>query len=154
MLVQKDLDLELEIRFAKDEDVENVTEFALIALNDSSMLTVFASDIGSDMMNRIQTTGPQNTLLALNKNDNNAIIGFAEVDPERSVEGKYYFLSGLYVLPTFRNRGIASKLVRKMLTDKCPNREELIVTAFDEKEKQVWETLMFKLKSVTLSLKK
>jgi GNAT superfamily N-acetyltransferase len=118
------------------------------------MLALFASDIGSEMMKRFQTTGPQNTLLALDKAHNNSIIGFIEIDPERSIEGECYFLSGLYVLPSYRHKGIASKLVQKILELKCTKGEELIVKAFSEKEKRVWESLMFKVKSTTLSLKK
>lgn len=146
-------EIDIDIRFAKEEDIANVTEFALIALSDSSMLAIFASDIGSDMMNRIQTTGPQNTILAIDKNDDNAIIGFSEVDPERSEVGKYYFLSGLYVLPNYRGKGIAQKLVKRMLEDKCSQGEELIVSAFSQAERRVWEKLMFKVKLTTLSLK-
>lgn len=145
-------EIDLEIRFARESDIESVTEFALIALNDSSMLTLFASDIGADMMNRFSTTGPQNTILALDKKQNN-IIGFIEVDPERSVEGKCFFLSGLYILPYYRHKGIASKLVQKMLKEKCTKGEELIVKAFSDQEKRVWESLTFTTKSTTLSLK-
>ena len=145
-------EIDLEIRFAQEEDIENVTEFALIALNDSSMLTLFASDIGSEMMNRFRTSGPQNTILALDRKQN-SIIGFIEVDPERSKEGICYFLSGLYILPYYRYKGIASKLVKQMLEQKCTKGEELIVKAFSDKEKRVWESLTFKTKSTTLSLK-
>ena len=42
----------IEIRFASAQDIPNVTEFALIALNDSSMLAKFAQDIGSDFTHR------------------------------------------------------------------------------------------------------
>ena len=143
----------IEVRFATKTDIANVTEFALIALSDSSMLAKFAQDIGSEFTHRLETTGPQNTILAIDKKNNNAIVGFSEVDPERSKTGKYYFLSGLYVLPDYRSKGIASKLVRRMLEEKCKNGEELIVQAFNESEKKVWEKLLFSVKSTTLSLK-
>lgn len=143
----------IEVRFANKTDIANVTEFALIALSDSSMLAKFAQDIGSEFTHRLETTGPQNTILALDKKNNNAIVGFSEVDPERSKQGKYYFLSGLYVLPDYRSKGIASQLVRRMLEEKCKNGEELIVQAFNESEKKVWEKLLFSVKSTTLSLK-
>ena len=143
----------IEVRFANKTDIANVTEFALIALSDSSMLAKFAQDIGSEFTHRLETTGPQNTILAIDKKNNNAIVGFSEVDPERSKTGKYYFLSGLYVLPDYRSKGIASKLVRRMLEEKCKNGEELIVQAFNESEKKVWEKLLFSVKSTTLSLK-
>jgi ribosomal protein S18 acetylase RimI-like enzyme len=143
----------IEIRFASAKDIPNVTEFALIALNDSSMLAKFAQDIGSEFTHRLETTGPSNTILALDKNDNNAIVGFSEVDPERSKPGSHYFLSGLYVVPSHRNQGIASKLVKKMLQEKCSGGEELIVKAFNDAEKKVWEKLLFSVKSTTLSMK-
>ncbi len=143
----------IEIRFASSADIPNVTEFALIALSDSSMLAKFAQDIGSDFTHRLETTGPQNTILALDKNNKNAIIGFAEVDTKRSKPEKYYFLSGLYVLPNYRSKGIATKLVNKMLTEKCSKGEELIVDAFNEAEKKVWENLNFKVHTYNLSRK-
>lgn len=141
----------IEVRFAHAEDIPNVTEFALIALNDSSMLAKFAQDIGSELTHRIETTGPQNTILAIDTENKNAIIGFAEVDPERSQPGEYFFLSGLYVLPSYRSKGIATQLVQKMLEEKCTNGEELHVQAFNEAEKIVWEKLAFSVKTMTLS---
>ena len=143
----------IEVRFAQESDIPNVTEFALIALNDSSMLAKFAQDIGSEFTHRLETTGPENTILAIDKNNNNAIIGFSEVDPERSKPGKYYFLTGLYVLPNYRGKNIATNLVRKMLEEKCKNGEELLVQAFNESEKKVWENLLFKVKTTTLAMK-
>ena len=143
----------IEISFASSEDIPNVTEFALIALNDSSMIAKFAQDFGSDFTHRLETTGPQNTILAIDKDNKNAIIGFAEVDPERSKPGKYYFLSGLYVIPNYRGRGIATKLVDKMLTEKCSGGEELIVDAFNESERKVWENLKFTVHTYNLSRK-
>lgn len=144
---------EIEIRFANKSDIPNVTEFALIALNDSSMLAKFAQDIGSELTHRLETTGPENTILAIDKSNNNAIIGFSEVDPERSKPNKYFFLTGLYVLPAYRSKGIATQLVRRMLEEKCKNGEELIVQAFNDSEKKVWEKLMFSVKSTTLGMK-
>ena len=143
----------IEVRFAKASDIPNVTEFALIALNDSSMLAKFAQDIGSDFTHRLETTGPENTILAIDKDANNAIIGFSEIDPEQSKPGKYYLLTGLYVLPSYRGKGIATELVRKMLKEKCSNGEELLVQAFNDSEKKVWEKLLFSVKSTTLSMK-
>lgn len=143
----------IEIRFASEEDVDSVTEFALIALNDSNMLTKFASDIGSDMMKRFHTTGPQNTLLAIDTEKGDAIVGFAEVDPERSKPGKYYFLTGLYVQQDYRNLGLGKKLVRQMLKEKCQKGEELRVASFNNQDQRVWESLDFKIKSTTLYLK-
>ena len=141
----------IEVRFATAEDVPNVTEFALIALNDSSMLAKFAQDIGSELTHRLETTGPQNTILAIDTENKNSIIGFAEVDPERSKPGKYYFLTGLYVIPSYRSKGIATQLVKKMLDEKCANGEELHVQAFNDAEKKVWEKLAFSVKTMTLS---
>ena len=141
----------IEVRFAHVSDIPNVTEFALIALNDSSMLAKFAQDIGSDFTHRLETTGPENTILAIDKNNNNAIVGFSEVDPENSKPGKYYLLTGLYVLPSYRGKGIASMLVQKMLEEKCANGEELHVKAFNDAEKIVWEKLTFGVKTTTLS---
>lgn len=144
---------DIEIRFAHASDIPNVTEFAYLALNDSSMLAKFAQDIGSDFTHRLETTGPENTILAIDTNSNNAIIGFSEVDPERSKPGQYYFLTGLYVLPSYRGKGIASRLVKKMLEEKCSGGEELLVQAFNDSEKKVWENLLFKVKTTTLSMK-
>ncbi len=144
-------DSTIEVRFATADDVPNVTEFALIALNDSSMLAKFAQDIGSEFAHRIETTGPQNTILAIDTANKNSIVGFSEVDPERSKPGSYYYLSGLYVLPAYRSKGIATRLVQKMIEEKCKNGEELHVEAFDDAEKKVWENLDFSVKTMTLS---
>lgn len=141
----------IEVRFATADDVPNVTEFALIALNDSSMLAKFAQDIGAEFTHRIETTGPENTILAIDKANKNSIVGFSEVDPERSKPGKFYFLTGLYVIPSFRSKGIATQLVQKMLEEKCKNGEELFVQAFDDSERKVWEKLNFSFKTMTLS---
>ena len=140
----------IEVRFAHASDIPNVTEFALIALNDSSMLAKFAQDIGSDFTHRLETTGPENTILAIDKDNNDAIIGFSEIDPERSEPGKFYVLTGLYVLPSHRGKGIAHRLVQKMLESKCSQGEELLVQAFNESEKKVWEKLLFNVKITTL----
>lgn len=143
----------IEIRFASAQDIPNVTEFALIALNDSSMLAKFAQDIGSDFTHRLETTGPENTILAIDKENKNAIVGFSEVDPEQSKPGKYYLLTGLYVLPSYRSKGIGVKLVDKMLQEKCSNGEELIVDAFNDSERKIWEKLNFSFKKMELSRK-
>ena len=146
-------DESIEIRFASAADIPNVTEFALIALNDSSMLAKFAQDIGSDFTHRLETTGPENTILAIDKSNKNAIIGFSEIDPERSKPGEYYILTGLYVIPSYRSKGIGQQLVNKMLEEKCKNGEELIVNAFNDSERKVWEKLNFSIQKMSLSMK-
>ena len=88
------------IRYANQSDIEKVTEFALVALNDSSMLTKFASDIGSEFSTRLELNGPEYTILAIDS-ETDSIIGFIEIDPDRSAKNKFFYVSGMYQICDF-----------------------------------------------------
>ena len=143
----------IEIRFANAKDIPNASEFVLIALNDLGMQNECVEILGNEFTNRLETYGPQNTLLAFDNSNNNSIIGFIEIDPQKSVQNTSYFISNLYVLPSYRKRGIASMLVHKMSEDKCSNGAELIVQVCNEDDRKFWEKLNFSVKNTILSLK-
>ena len=143
----------VELRFANAKDIPDAADFVLIALNDIGMQTECVEVLGTEFTNRLETYGPQYTLLAFDKSNNDSIIGFLEIDPEKSKKG-HYFISNLYVLPAYRHQGIATMLVQKMLESKCEPGEELLVQVCNECDLKYWEKLEFKTKSTILSLKR
>lgn len=143
----------IELRFANANDIPDATDFVLVALNDLGMQNDCVEVLGSKFTNRLETYGPQNTLLAFDQSNNDSIIGFLEIDPIKSTKGQF-FISNLYVLPNYRHRGIATSLVRKMLEDKCQPGEELLVQVCKEDDIKYWEKLEFTPKSMILSLKR
>ena len=143
----------INFRFAKSEDIPDASDFVLIALNDIGMQTECVEVLGSEFTNRLETHGPQNTLLAFDTTNNNSIIGFLELDPEKSQKG-HYFIRNLYVLPAYRHQGIATNIVQKMLEEKCEPGEELLIQVCNECDLKYWEKLQFTPKSTILSLKR
>jgi ribosomal protein S18 acetylase RimI-like enzyme len=70
------------------------------------------------------------------------------------VKNKIYFISNIFVLPAYRKQGIATRLVKKMLQEKCSNGAELLVQVSTDSELKYWENLHFIIKETVLSLKK
>ncbi len=143
----------IELRFACADDIPDATDFVLLALNDVGMQDGCAELLGSEFINRLEIQGPQNTILALDKSNNDSIVGFLEINPEKSVKG-HCFISTIYVLPSYRNQDIEKSLVHKMLEEKCQPGEELLVQVCLDCDLKYWEKLDFKPKSTILSLKK
>lgn len=142
----------IKVRFANDADSATVSEFVFTALNDSSILRGCSEHIGSEFLNRLETE-KQNLLLATDTQNDNSIIGFLEIDLNRSINNQTYFIANIYVLPQYRRKGIASILVQTMLQEKCTHGEELVVEATSEQERKYWDNLHFYTKSMFLNLK-
>lgn len=142
----------LDFRTATSTDIPEASEFVLMALNDIGMQNDCVELLGSEFTNRLQRF-PQNTLLAFDKSNNEAIIGFLEIDPDKSSPGNY-FIKNLYVLPAYRKKGIASNLVSRMIQEKCTSGDEVHVEVCNENDRRYWEKLQFETKGMVLSLKK
>lgn len=142
----------IELRFANSSDIPDASEFVLTALNDTMMDTECIDTLGSKFTNRLEKYGPQNTLLARDINNNGTIIGFIDLDTEKSTERKKYIYN-IYVLPAYRKQGIANMLVKKMLSERCSHGEELIVNVTTEPYKKFWEKMNFKMETTILSMK-
>lgn len=143
----------IELRFARSEDIPDASEFVLLALNDNEMQSECAEVLGSDFSEHLETYGPQNILLAFDNTNNHAIVGFLEINEERSIQGQYC-ISTLYVLPAYREQDVARSLVQKMLEEKCSPGEELLIQACHECDLKYWKDLGFAPKSTVLSLKR
>lgn len=152
-VLEKMLSCSIELRFANAEDIPDATEFVLLALNDIGMQNECVEILGSKFTDRLESYGPQCTLFAFDNNNNNSIIGFLEIDPVKCKDG-HYFISNIYVLPSYRHQGIATRLVHKMLETKCKDGEELLVEACHDCDLKYWEKLEFTPKSTILSLKR
>lgn len=142
----------LEFRNATSSDIPEASEFVLMALNDIGMQNDCVELLGSEFTNRLQRD-PQNTLLAFDKSNNNQIIGFLEIDSDKSSPG-HYFIKNLYVLPAYRKKGIATNLVHRMLEEKCTSGDEVHVEVYNDNDKRYWEKLQFETKHMVLSIKK
>ncbi len=143
----------IELRFAKTEDIPDATEFVLLALNDTGMENNCVELLGNEFTNRLETYGPDNMLLAFDKNNHDSIIGFLELNPEKFRKGRFV-IKDIFVLPAYRGQGIAKNLVNTMLKEKCPHGEELVVEINKEEDLRHWEKLKFSPKSTILSLKR
>ena len=143
----------IELRFASVKDFANVEEFVLLALNDIKMQNDCVEILGSKFTNQLETYDLQCTLFAFDKNNNDGIVGFLEIDPLKCKSG-HFFISTIYVLPSYRKQGIATSLVQKMLEVKCKPGEELLVEACHDCDLKYWEKLKFIPKSTILSLKR
>lgn len=142
----------IELRFAKHKDIPDATEFVLLALNDTGMENECVELLGNEFTNRLETYGPENMLLAFDKNNNDSIIGFLELNPEKFSEG-HYAIKDIFVLPAYRGQGIAKGLVQKMLEEKCSHGEELVVEISKEEDLKHWEKLQFTPKSTIMKIK-
>lgn len=130
---------EIEIRSARHEDIENVTDFVYRALNDSELLPVFAQDVGEDFKVRLQQ---ENTIILAVEKESETIVGFVEYDPKRSNE-KADYLCGLYVLPNYRGVGVGKRLVNTMRDQRRAMGKQLRVEAINDKEKNLWQKFGF-----------
>ncbi len=142
----------VELRFVETNDIPEASEFVLMALNDMGMQNDCIDLLGSEFTDRLQRF-PKNILLAFDKSNNDTIIGFLEIDPDKSTPG-HIVIKNLYVLPAYRKQGIATSLVNKMIEQKCSVGDELHVEVSNENDKRYWEKLQFKTKTMVLSLKK
>lgn len=143
----------IELRFARSEDIPDASDFVLLALNDNDMQSECAELLGTDFADHLQTYGSQNILLAFDTTNNHAIVGFLEINEEKSIKGQYC-ISYLYVLPAYRNQDIAQSLLQKMLEEKCSPGEELLIQTCHECDLKYWKDLGFAPKSTILSLKR
>lgn len=146
------LQSKIELRFAQSSDIPDASEFVLIAFNDTLMEKECVDTLGSQFTNRLEKYGPQNTLLAFDSNNNNTIVGFIDLDTEKSTEHKKYIYN-IYVLPSYRKQGIASKLVEKMISERCSPGDELVIKVTSEAEKQFWEKMNFSMDHAVLGKK-
>lgn len=139
------------MRFAGEKDIPDASDFVLTALNDAGIQNDCVEVLGNEFTNRLETS-PNYTLFAFDKSNNDAIIGFLELDIGKTTPG-HYFIKNIYVLPTYRKQGIATNLVNKMLEVKCKPGEELFVEVSNDNDKKYWENLHFATNLFVLSLK-
>ena len=142
----------LEIRNPTFNDIPEAIEFVNLALQDPTLLPDCSEFIGASLITNLETK-PQNFLVAIDKYNNDFIIGFLEINPDQSEVNKYFCITRIYVLPQFDKQEIASALVQRLLEEKCINGEELIVQVCNECERKYYEDLHFLAKSSVLSMK-
>jgi len=143
----------IKYQFATSEEIEEkkITEFALEALNDSEMLPKFAENLGEDLVERISTADLGDFIIAVDS-DLDQLIGYVELYPTQTENGLDYFIRGIYILPNFRQRGIARKLLR-MAAERCKEKgAQLRVDAFTEKELNLYKNLGFEIQHYSLRL--
>ena len=141
----------IELRFANADVIPEASDFVFTALNDNGIQNDCVETLGNEFTNRLERY-PQNTLFAIDNSNNDSIVGFLELDPDKSSNG-HHFIRNLYVLPPYRKQGIATNLVNKMLEEKCASGEELLVEVSNENDKNYWEKLQFTTNLYVLSLK-
>ena len=144
----------IKYQFATSDDIEEkkITEFALEALNDSEMLPKFAENLGEDLVERISAADLGDFIIA-EEDDLDQLIGYIELYPTQTEIGLDYSIRGIYILPNFRQRGIARKLL-KMAAERCKESgAQLRVDAFTEKELLLYKNLGFKIQHYALSYK-
>ena len=146
------LQSKIELRFANSTDIPDASEFVLTAFNDTMMDKECVDTLGSKFTNRLERYGPQNTLLAFDINNNSTIVGFLDLDTEKSTEHKKYIYN-IYVLPPYRKQGIAKNLVNKMMSERCFQGDELIIRVSSESEKHFWEKMDFTMDHAVLAKK-
>lgn len=133
----------IEIRFATTEDREQIYDFALAAIKGAD-LPEFAEDAGQNLQDRVETGDPENVLIAVDK-DQNKIIGYIELDPDKSPNPKAMHIRGIYVLPEYRRRGIGNEMLRIIRENKVSKDTQLRVTAFTLQGLRFWENYGFKI---------
>jgi GNAT superfamily N-acetyltransferase len=78
------------------------------------------------------------------------VIGYIEVDPDRTIEGSAVYLRGIYVLPEYRRGGIGKRLLQMMVKEKRKEGEELRVRAFTEEGLRFWQDFGFNIAHYSL----
>ena len=131
-------------RVAVPEDHEKVVEFAMQALYDAK-LPRFAQDVGEALVERIKSGEPGNVIIAEDITADNMIVGYLEIDANRSKPRKAFYIGGIYVLPEYRRRHVGKNLFLTMLKEKCKHDEQIRVEAITEDELRFWKSLGFKI---------
>ena len=139
-----------EYRFATPKDKERLYEFALFAIEDPKLPSV-AKDVGEDLMERVSLEKKKKeVLIAIDKGSDDRVIGYIEVDKNRYIPGKACYIRGIYVLPSYRRKGVGRNLVKELMKEKCVRKEQLRVEALTEKELAFWKELGFKIHHYSL----
>lgn len=125
-------------RFANTDDVELVYEFALHAIA-SSVIPVFAADVGEGLQERITEGNVRNLILAEDL-DEGKIVGYAEVDRKHKSR---ILIMGVFVLPEYRRQGIGKRILQMILDEICTNHEDLYVRAFTDHGVKFWQSYGF-----------
>ncbi len=131
-------------RVAVPEDHEKVIEFALQALYDAK-LPKFAQDVGDELIERIKSGEAGNVIIAEDLTAGNKIVGYLEIDSNRSKKGKAFYIGAIYVLPEYRRKHVGKNLFNTMLREKCKNNEQIRVEALTESEMRFWKRLGFRI---------
>ncbi|MHA2091213.1 MAG: GNAT family N-acetyltransferase, partial [Candidatus Kariarchaeaceae archaeon] len=121
----------ISFRFATKSDNQKIYDFAMRAIS-GTQLPRFAEDAGENLLDRIEKGKEKSVILAEDHNLDESVIGYIEVDPDRTIEGSAVYLRGIYVLPEYRRGGIGKRLLQMMVKEKRKSGEELKVRAFTE----------------------
>lgn len=131
---------DINFRFATKEDNEIIYDFAMRAISES-ILPRFAEDAGIGLYERISSGDPRNVAIA--EVEEEGIVAFIEIDPDRSTRNKVVYISGIFVLEAFRRRKIGRRLLKMMQDEKCTEGESLYVDAYTEEGVKFWKSLNF-----------
>ncbi|MHA2276815.1 MAG: GNAT family N-acetyltransferase, partial [Candidatus Kariarchaeaceae archaeon] len=131
---------DVSFRFATKDDNEVIYDFAMRAISES-ILPRFAEDAGEDLYQRISSGDPRNVAIA--EVENEGIVAYIEIDPDRSSRDKVVYIRGIFVLEAFRRRRIGRRLLQMMREEKCKDDYELYVDAYTTEGVQFWKSLGF-----------
>ena len=79
----------IEMRFANADDIPEASDFVFTALNDNGIQNDCVETLGNEFTNRLERY-PQNTLFAIDNSNNDSIVGFLELDPDKSSNGHHF----------------------------------------------------------------
>lgn len=139
----------ISFRFATNEDNQKIYDFALRAMS-GTQLPRFAEDAGENLLDRIGKGNYKTVILAEDTMDDDSVIGYIEVDPDRTIDGEAVYLRGVYVLPQYRRKGVGKRLLKMMVHEKRKRGEDVRVLAYTEDGLRFWQDYGFNIAHYSL----
>ena len=136
-------------RFASKNEHEKIYDFAMRALAETD-LPKFAEDAGEGMEERMSNLDEGYVLLAEDKDLEDGIVGYIEIDPAKSTQMFEVYIRGIFVLQDYRRIGVGRKLVKGIILRHGGGGKRLRVQAFAREGIRFWESYGFKIQSYDL----
>ena len=136
-------------RFATKDEHEKIYDFAMRAIAETD-LPEFAEDAGEGMEQRMSNLDEGYVLLAEDKDLEDGIVGYIEIDPAKSSQLFEVYIRGIFVLQDYRRSGVGKKLVKMIIERHGGGGKKLRVHAFTKAGIKFWESYGFNIQRYDL----
>ena len=78
----------------------------------------------------------------------NEILGYIEI---KSIENETIYVEGIYILPSYRRKGLGKNLIHSLIKHRNENSKKLKVRAYTEAGVAFWKNFGFNIQHYTLN---